>query len=75
MTIKLTSYYLIVQLDLICNLNNTIEYYFDFENVQGVGFDLHTESGFQGFYSYDELPLTIEVPLPDGGGDVLSVCA
>lgn len=48
---------------------------FDYQGVSGLGFDLYINDDHFGFYSYNELPLTIE-EFPNGGTDidVVRVC-
>lgn len=48
---------------------------FDFQGVSGIGFDLSINGEFYHFYSYDELPLTIEdFPSNGSGHDLVTVC-
>ena len=48
---------------------------FDYANTDSVGFDVWAGDDFIGFYSYDDLPLTIE-DFPASGGDLdeITVC-
>jgi len=60
-----------------CTGNNTyvLHVNFDYQGVSGVGFDLFANGELYGFYSYGQLPLTIEeFPSNGTGTDVIMVC-
>lgn len=78
-----------IDCDTICELTNLVvetgdctgnnEYVltldFDYQGVAGVGFDVYANGENIGFYSYNDLPLTIEgFPASGTGSDMLTVC-